>query len=45
MSLGTITCDREDLSFVIAGLVREGVTFDARKGSGGMWFIELTGGY
>ncbi len=45
MILGTITCDRDDLAFIIAGFVREGVTFDVRKGTMGTWIINLTGGY
>ena len=46
MELGKILCDRDDLAFIIAGLVREGVTFEARKAGGmGQWTITLTGGY
>lgn len=45
MELGKITCDREDLCFIIAGLVREGITHRAYKGRLGVWVIELTGGF
>lgn len=45
MELGKITCNREDLVFIIAGLVREGITHRAYAGRGGVWVIELTGGY
>ncbi len=45
MVLGTIKCDREDVAFIIAGLVREGVTFIAYEGKHGVWSIELTGGF
>jgi len=34
----------EELVKIIAGLVKEGVTFTASK-QGGRWEIELTGGY
>jgi len=44
--VGTILCDRLDLAFIVAGLVREGVTFEAeRQGGMGTWKITLTGGF
>ena len=30
---------------IVAGLVREGVTFEAHEINGGRWRIELTGGF
>ncbi len=45
-SLGTILCGRDDIAFIVAGLVREGVTFEVCRASFmGMWEITLTGGY
>jgi len=34
----------EELTEIVAGLAKQGLTFVARKCSGG-WWIELTGGY
>lgn len=44
--LGYIECGRDDLAFIVAGLVREGVTFKVtRTGNMGTWKITLTGGF
>lgn len=45
MEIGKIVCTREDLAFICAGLVREGITHRAYKGREGTWIIELTGGF
>ena len=45
MSLGKIICERDDVAFIVAGLVREGLTFEVRRGGMGTWVIELTGGF
>jgi hypothetical protein len=44
MSSKTIECDGDQLTGIIAGLVREGLTFKAVY-SKGVWIIELTGGF
>ncbi len=44
MELGIIKCTRGDLAFIIAGLVREGVTFEANESRFG-FTITLTGGF
>jgi hypothetical protein len=42
----TITChSRAEFTGVIAGLVREGLTFRAEAFSDGTYFITLTGGF
>ena len=35
----------EQLTEIVAGLVKQGLTFIARPGKGQTWNIELTGGY
>lgn len=41
----TIECDTtDDLTAIVAGLVREGLTFECRKARG-LWIVTLTGGY
>jgi len=38
--------DLTDLPRIVAGLVREGVTFEARPyPNGTLWFVKLLGGY
>jgi len=44
MELGIIKCTRADLAFIIAGLVREGITFEANESQYG-FTITLTGGF
>lgn len=36
---------REEFTGIIAGLVREGLTFEASAEGGGVYIITLTGGY
>jgi hypothetical protein len=43
--VGTIICEKKDLPAIIAGLVREGVTFEATQRGDGDFCITLTGGY
>lgn len=48
MDLGTIRCNStSEMVLVVAGLVREGLTFTCRPDAiaGGLWLIVLTGGY
>lgn len=41
-----IYCETTDeVADICARFVRAGVTFLASKGAGGMWIIELTGGF
>lgn len=37
--------DLEQLPKIVAGLVREGLTFTVRETSRGLWTITLNGGY
>ena len=44
MTIENITI--EDLPRIVAGLVREGVTFEARPyPNGTLWFVRLLGGF
>ena len=47
MDIGTIRCGTtNEMVLVVAGLVREGVTFECRpEVTTGVWVITLTGGY
>lgn len=35
----------KDMVLIVAGLVREGLTFEATEGADEVWTIKLTGGY
>lgn len=46
MTLGHINCvSTSELGDVLAGLVRNGLTFNVTKNNDGSWNVELTGGY
>lgn len=46
MEIGKIhAADLEKMVTITAGLVREGVTFEAESAGSGAWVITLTGGY
>lgn len=46
MTNGHINCVKtEKLGDVLAGLVRNGLTFNVTENNDGTWNVELTGGY
>lgn len=43
--MAIIDIETKDLATIVAGLAREGVTFECRPQGRGLWTITLTGGF